>query len=260
MVLAARWLNIPVITMYDYEHTETWIFNRFSKRVLVPEMIPDNVLEGIGLNADRRVKYPGLKEEVYLHYFSPKTDFRSELLSNLGVPINDSTVLVVIRPPATTANYHDPKSERVFEAILDRISRSDSARALIVPRTNEQKREIEQLLAQGAYSNERLFVLQRAVNGLALANAADLMISGGGTMNREAALLGLPVYSIFSGKLGSIDARMESDERIIFIRSTKDVEKINLVARDRSDHTRAKIDDRVERFVIEQINSFLSRA
>lgn len=260
MVLAARWLKIPVISMYDYEHTETRIFNRLSKRVLVPEIIPDAVLESIGLTTERRVKYPGLKEEVYLHYFSPKPGFLAELLSGLGGWHTDRAILVVIRPPATTANYHNPKSEEVFEAILDRISRSDNALALIVPRTGEQRDEIEQLLKRGTHSNERLVVLKQAVNGLDLANAADLMISGGGTMNREAALLGVPVYSIFSGTLGSIDARMEGDGRITFIRSPTDVEKINLVHRDRSDGARAKIDDRVERFVIEQINSFLSRA
>ncbi|HEY2866065.1 MAG TPA: DUF354 domain-containing protein, partial [Pyrinomonadaceae bacterium] len=117
MVLAGRWLKIPVITMYDYEHTETWIFNRFSTRVLVPQMIPDEVLDGIGLNADSRIKYPGLKEEVYLHYFSPGDAFR-EILTEFGVSFNDSAVVAVIRPPATTANYHDPKSEKIFEAIL----------------------------------------------------------------------------------------------------------------------------------------------
>ena len=260
MVLAARWLKIPVITMYDYEHTETWIFNRFSDRVLVPEMIPDAVLDGIGLAADRRVKYPGLKEEVYLHYFSSKPRFRDELLPDLGIGSNDARILVVIRPPATAANYHDAKSEEVFEAILDRISRSENTIGIIVPRTGEQRREVEQLLDRGAHSKERLIVLQRAVSGLDLADAADLMVSGGGTMNREAALLGVPVYSIFSGKLGSIDAQMERDGRIEFIRNTKNVEKIQLVPRDRSDRARAKIDDRVERFVIEQINSFLSRA
>ncbi|HEY2867444.1 MAG TPA: DUF354 domain-containing protein, partial [Pyrinomonadaceae bacterium] len=112
----------------------------------------------------------------------------------------------------------------------------------------------------GQYSKERLIVLDRAVNGLDLANAADLMISGGGTMNREAALLGVPVYSIFSGKLGSIDAQMERDGRIKFIRDASDANRIKLVRQDKPENDRENITDRVERFVIEQINSFVSEA
>jgi len=259
MVLAARWLKIPVITMYDYEHTETWIFNRFSKRVLVPETIPDEVLDQIGLKPGRRAKYSGLKEEIYLHYFSPATNFREGLAAELGFAISDATVLAVLRPPATTANYHDPKSEEIFDAIIKRINRSENTLAVIVPRTSEQRHEVEQLLERGRYSKERLIVLKHAVNGLDLAVAADLMISGGGTMNREAALLGVPVYSIFSGRLGSIDAQMESDGRIKFIRERSQIEDIDLISRDRSDSSGVNIPDRVERFVIEQINSFLNR-
>jgi len=260
MVLAARWLKIPVITMYDYEHTETWIFNRFSTRVLVPEMIRNEALDAIGLKPGRRVKYPGLKEEIYLHYFSPTTNFRKKLAVELGFAITDATVLAVLRPPATTANYHDPKSEEIFDAILKRINGSENTLAVIVPRTSEQRHEVEQLLERGRYSKKRLIVLKHAVNGLDLADAADLMISGGGTMNREAALLGVPVYSIFSGRLGSIDAQMESDGRINFIRERSQIEDIDLISRDRSDSSGVNIPDRVERFVIEQINSFVSRA
>ncbi|HYJ92428.1 MAG TPA: DUF354 domain-containing protein, partial [Pyrinomonadaceae bacterium] len=106
----------------------------------------------------------------------------------------------------------------------------------------------------------RFAVLKHAVSGLDLADAADLMISGGGTMNREAVLLGVPVYSIFSGKLGSIDARMEEDGLIIFIRQPADVSKIKLRQRRRSLKSRPVITDRVERFVTEQINSFLNPA
>jgi predicted glycosyltransferase len=79
-------------------------------------------------------------------------------------------------------------------------------------------------------------------------------------MNREAVLLGVPVYSIFSGKLGSIDAQMELEGRITFVRSTSDVNKIRLVRRGRSSKDRPVITDRVETFIVEQINSFLSRA
>ena len=34
---------------------------------------------------------------------------------------------------------------------------------------------------------------------------ADALVSAGGTMNREAAVLGTPVWSIFEGPLGAVD-------------------------------------------------------
>jgi uncharacterized protein len=260
MVLAGRWLKVPIITMYDYEHTETSIFNRLSDRVLVPAAIPDKVLDSIGLKSNRRKKHQGLKEEVYLRHFAEDPEFRERLASEIGLSLGDRTVLVVLRPPATTANYHDPKSEELFREILDHINHSDNTAAVIVPRTVGQKRDIEHLIAEKRYPGDRFAVLKHAVSGLDLADAADLMISGGGTMNREAVLLGVPVYSIFSGKLGSIDARMEEDGLIIFIRQPADVSKIKLRQRRRSLKSRPVITDRVERFVTEQINSFLNPA
>src|SRR5205085_43997 len=81
MVMAARWLRIPVLTMYDYEFTEAKIFNIFSDKVLVPESIPEKILDQIGLRSDKRIKYPGIKEEVYVRRFVPDPNFRCDLFS-----------------------------------------------------------------------------------------------------------------------------------------------------------------------------------
>src|SRR5215203_2677385 len=101
MVLAARWLKIPVITMYDYEFTETTIFNRFSDRVLIPDQIPDETLDAINLPAAKRVKYEGLKEELYLNYFQPDANFRRAFTEGNNLNISNETILIALRPPAT---------------------------------------------------------------------------------------------------------------------------------------------------------------
>lgn len=259
MVLAAKWLKIPVVTMYDYEFTETRIFNRFSDKVIVPEMIPDTVLDEIGLAVGKRFKYPGVKEELYIREFQPTPDFRKHFFEKHGFGSGDDKILAVFRPPATTANYHSAKSEVLLDDILGFLLKSPHLVTVIVPRTPSQSEDIKKRVRNIPDGNGRCIVLDQAVNGLDLAFAADLLISGGGTMNREAALLGVPVYSIFAGKQGALDAQMEKEGLITFIRNEDDIAKINLVKRNR-DETAAYttgLTDRVERFVIEQINSFL---
>lgn len=254
MVLAAKWLKIPVVTMYDYEFTETRIFNRFSDKVLVPEMIPDSVLDAIGLAENKRSKYPGIKEELYVRDFQPTPDFRKEFLGAHGFD-GERKILAVLRPPATTANYHSTKSETLLDDILSFLINAPEVITVIVPRTHSQGEDIKARIMDFADGDRRCIVLDEAVNGLDLAFAADLLISGGGTMNREAALLGIPVYSIFAGRQGALDRQMEADGAITFIRDARDLAKIRLERR--VSFEPKALTDRVEKFVIEQIDSML---
>lgn len=252
MVLAARLIGIPVITMYDYEFTETRIFNRFSSRVLVPDAIPDGVLDKRGLSAEFRKKYPGIKEELYVRTFEPTPNFLRELLANHQIAYDENKVTVVFRPPATTANYHAAKSEVLMKELLRRLLDSKDAFTIVVPRTGEQAGEIEDVIGD---AHDNCLILATAVDGINLAYAADLVISGGGTMNREAVLLGVPVYSIFAGRQGSLDAAMEAAGSIVFIKDTVDTGRIKL--QKRTPEPIPVLTDRVESFVIEQINTYL---
>lgn len=257
MVLAAKWFGIPVITMYDYEHTETTIFNRFSDRVMVPERIPDAALDAIGLSAAKRVKYPGIKEELYIRGFEPSENFLETVLTADKLVEIDGKILAVLRPPATTANYHSEKSEELFGEILRYLLDSEQTFTIVVPRTPDQAADVKTLLESLGAKSGNYLILDKAVDGLNLAYSADLLISGGGTMNREAALLGVPVYSIFAGKLGSLDAQMEQEGSITFIRDTTDLAKIQLKRRDRRRDAANALTNKVERFVIAQIDRFL---
>lgn len=253
MVLAAKWLRIPVVTMYDYEWTETRIFNVFSDKVLVPDRFSDGVLNGIGLPIYKRKKYPGIKEELYIKYFQPVADFRSQLLKQHGA--DENNVLAVLRPPATTANYHSEKSEVLLDDILHFLLNAHRVFTVIVPRTAEQAAILRRSAESVSDSAGRFVILDEAVDGLQLAYASDLLISGGGTMNREAALLGVPVYSIFAGRQGALDGQMEAEGLITFIRDARDLSRIKLEHRNRQD-PRA-LTNRVEASVIETIDSFL---
>ena len=255
MVLAALGMWIPILTMYDYEYTETRIFNKLSDKVLVPDGIPNDVLDRIGLPVKKRLKYPGIKEELYVSKFQPTPGFRQRLFEDHGLGESENKVFAILRPPASTANYHAGKSDDLFDDTLHFLLSARDVVTFVLPRTRDQSQEIETKLKNLPDGAERFVILHKAVDGLDLAASSDLLISGGGTMNREAALLGVPVYSIFAGRQGALDRQMEAEGLITFIRDARDLSKIRLERR-RLKPANA-LTDRVERFVIKEIDEFL---
>lgn len=216
LVWTSYLMRIPCLTLYDYEYVHTGIFNTFSTKVLLPQLIPNEVLDSIGLKAPKVSRYPGLKEELYLGNFHPDP----EIYNLLG--IDRDKVLVTLRPPATAAHYHNPLSEVLFEAALKHVLSQKDVVAVVLPRTEEQKSE----LLRSCSSYNGLLVPQKPLDGLNLLWHSDLVISGGGTMNREAALLGVPVFSVFSGKRGAVDQTLVRQGKLHFLRSVEDVHRI----------------------------------
>jgi uncharacterized protein len=213
-VLAARLLGIPVVTMMDYEHHRAnHLAFRLAQRVLVPRVFPEDALRKFGA-CDKTVRYPGLKEELYLAAFRPEPGFR------VGLGVHDDQVLVVLRPPATWADYYHGHGQ-TFAAVVD-VLRASSAFVVYLPRVRDQSD-----LLRG-FSSERLLVPNQALDGPNLLAVADVVISGGGTMIREAALLGTPAYSIFEGKLGAVDAWLASEGRLRVVRGLHDLRSIAL--------------------------------
>lgn len=256
MVLAARWLNLPIITMYDYEFTETVIFNTFSDKVLVPEKIPNKTLTKIGLSSKKCVKYAGYKEELYLRHYEADLNFLEAVEQENGIRIDRNKIIVTLRPPASVANYHNKESEQLLRKLIEKLLSRQDVFTFILPRTSEQKEELTKHIREKSYSTESYLIPKKAINGLDLAFHSDLLISGGGTMNREAALLGVPVYSIFAGKQGALDKDMEMRGVIQFIRSESDVEKIALKKREER-REKSMITDSVENCLRETVSLFL---
>lgn len=223
LVLAGALLRVPVVTLYDYEFVSTSLFNRLSARVLLPDLLPDELLRRMRLSGDRVARYPGLKEEVYLGGFTPDPSIRAAL----GVPEDDT--LVVVRPPATTAHYHNAMSEKIMEVLYDKIASADRITALVVPRTAAQAEKTAEAVAHSA----NIRVLTSPVDGLNLIWNADLVVGGGGTMNREAAVLGVPVYSVFMGRVGAIDRALARQGRLVLVRAVCDVDRVEFVRRSR---------------------------
>jgi len=140
--------------------------------------------------------YDGLKEDVYAASFRPDPS----ILADLGVA--DAEILVTIRPPATEAHYHNPEGEALYVEVVEMLGATAGVRMVILPRTAGAQREFVHRTWPRWCEERKIVVPQRALDGMNLVWFSDFVVSGGGTMNREAAAVGVPVYSIFRGKLG----------------------------------------------------------
>jgi uncharacterized protein len=215
LALAAASLRIPAVNMFDYEFAVAQhnIGCRLARRVMTPDAIPPQRLERYGVGPGKLVQYAGLKEEYYLADFAPDEGE----LERLGV--DRERVVVVVRPPPEVTLYHRLSNE-LFPRVLERLGRNPDVCAVVIPRTAAQREHLETarlpsvILPAGAVDAQSLIAL------------ADLAVSAGGTMNREAVALGTPVYTTFAGRLGGVDEQLMRAGRL---RALHDENEIELV-------------------------------
>jgi predicted glycosyltransferase len=213
-VLVGKALGIRTLMMHDYEHSTKTGFLE-SDWTLMPDVIPNQVMSK---NASRTRKYPGLKEDVYVPRFQPDP----AIFGQLG--ISPENLVITLRPPATEAHYHNPEAEILFEAAVNRIAKDPNARAVTLPRNARQEKQLRDRWSD-LIARRQMIIPGSAVDGLNLIWFSDLVISGGGTMNREAAALGVPVYSVFRGKIGAVDQYLSETNRMTLLQNLDDVEK-----------------------------------
>jgi predicted glycosyltransferase len=201
--LTARALGVPSAYAFDYEYARAQhgLGSRAATRVVVPEAIPLDRLARLGARPPKLRRYPGLKEEYALAAFEPDP----EVPARLGV--DPARVLAVVRTPPEVSLYHR-HGNPLFAGVLDRLGGDPGVHAVVLPRTEEQAAALRGL------SLPSLVVPDRAVDALSLIAAADLVVSAGGTMNREAVALGVPVYTTFAGRLGAVDEDLIRDGRL----------------------------------------------
>jgi len=198
ITVAAKLLRIPSATAFDYEWATVQhsVNCRLVRNVVVPDAIPPERLYRYGARGKIRA-YPGLKEEYYLADFEPT----EAVLDELG--LDKSQPIAVVRTPPDVSLYHRFENP-LFKQVLDRLR--DQAQTIVLPRTREQREEV---VAAGGF-----VVPERAVDAQSLVWYADLAVSAGGTMNREAVALGTPVYTTFEGRLGAVDERLMAEGRL----------------------------------------------
>jgi uncharacterized protein len=232
LTMTARSLGVPSGTTFDYEFAtvQHQLGCRAATVVLVPEAIPPERLERYGVRPPKLHRYPGLKEEYYLSDLEPDP----RVLDQVGLEGEEKRVLVVIRTPPDIALYHRTTNE-LFPRLLETLGRNDDVRAVVLPRTVEQRDFVRELALPS------LLVPEEAVDAQSLIALSDLVVSAGGTMNREAAALGVPVYTTFRGRLGGVDEALIRESRL---RLLTDPDELELVKRDR-DASRLRRDPRL---------------
>jgi len=196
----------------DYEFATLFAFVR-PGWLIVPEVIPDAALNS---SQSRVMKYPGIKEDVYAKNFIP----RPEILKQLG--LDDGRLVVTVRPPATEAHYHVHESDELFDEVLNYLGDLADVKVILLPRNDRQASAIRSARPD-LFNSGKVTIPSHVVDGLNLVWYSDLVISGGGTMNREAAALRVPVYSIFRGKIGAVDRYLAADGRLTLIEDRSQV-------------------------------------
>jgi predicted glycosyltransferase len=194
LALAAAALRIPAVNTFDYEWATQQhnVGCRLARRVMVPEAIPPERLRRYGVDDAKLARYPGLKEEYYLADFTPDTSVPA------GLGVDGSRIVVVLRPPPDVSLYHR-KANRLFPQVLDLVGNRDDVHAVVVPRTEQQRTYVR------ALGFPSLIVPDGAIDAQSMIAQADLVVSAGGTMNRESVALGTPVYTTYGGRLGGVD-------------------------------------------------------
>ncbi len=248
-ILGAWMLGIPSLTMYDYEYINNTIQNLFCSKVLIPEAVNDQAIDDAGINPKNLARFPGLKEQLYLENYHPAPYF----YDTYGIP-NNGKVIITFRPPAENSHYHNSEVDRITTAVLEKIRlHKEKLFVIITPRTEEQRFKFDQFLTK--HQVEHL-IPEYPLPGDDLIYHSDILITGGGTMVREAAVLGVPAYSIFKGKKGAVDKDLEKQKRLFFVDSPEQVPQILFKKRNRemrpievSENQRQYICDQIEALI-----------
>jgi len=191
------------------------------KWLMVPDVICDSL---INVDHTKVLRYPGIKEDVYVPNFRPTPGIREQL------GLSRDALVVTIRPPASDAHYHDPQSDQLFQAVVESVTETDAVQVVVLPRNKHQAALLERLWPS-LFAAGKLRIPETVVDGLNLMWFSDVVISAGGTMNREAAALGVPVYSIFRGKSAAVDRYLAATGRLVLLQHADDVKKIRLIRR-----------------------------
>ena len=213
LTMTARRLGIPSATTFDYEWA--WLQHqlgcRAATKVVVPDAIPPERLAAYGAVPPKLLQYPGLKEEYYL------SDFEADPAVMEAFSLDPERTLVVLRPPPDVSLYHR-HSNPLFPQTLDHVGRREDVHAVVLPRTEEQRQYVKTL------DLPSVILAERALDAQSLIAQADLVVSAGGTMNREAVALGTPVYTTYGGRLGGVDEALMHEGRLRPLTSARALE------------------------------------
>ena len=242
-IAAAAALGIKSVTLMDYEHQPANHFAfRLASKVVVPRAFPAAELRKYGASTRKVKRYQGTKEDVYLAGFVPDPAF-GETLRKLNIASDD--VLVIARPPAREALYHRFENE-LFDRLMVHLNSLERTKIILLPRSDTQRAEHQ------ARNLANVIMPREALDGANLIASADLVASAGGTMNREAAALGVPAISVYAGRWAAIDEQLISEGRLRRLSSREEIEGLSVVKKTGLNARRATgVREEVARLILE---------
>jgi predicted glycosyltransferase len=248
-LIAANFCRIPSFFLGDYEFATPWVLI-YPTWHMRPEVIPEATLPR---TPSRNLKYPGIKEDVYVPRFVPVPNIRSQL------GLQEQDIVVTMRPPAHEAHYHNPQSDQLFKAAVKYLSKKPNLKLVVLPRNEKQAMWLRDRWPD-LFLSGKMRIPEKVVDGLNLIWHSDLVISGGGTMNREAASLDVPVYSIFGGKIGAVDQYLSKTGRLVLLQNVEDLKtKIVPVRRERPTKPQGRNSNALSRIVEQMVASVESQ-
>ena len=219
-IAAAAALGIKAVTLMDYEHQPAnHLAFRLASKIIVPRVFPAAELRKYGASMRKVRRYEGTKEDVYLAGFVPDPAFQ-ETLRKLNIASDD--VLVVARPPAREALYHRFENE-LFDQLIADLNSFEGTKVILIPRSDAQRAGYQ------ARNFANVIMPSEALDGANLIAAADLVVSAGGTMNREAAALGVPAISVYAGRWAAIDEQLIAEGRLRRLGAREEINELSVI-------------------------------
>ena len=242
-ILAARALGLKTVTLMDYEYQPAnHLAFRLTSRIIVPTSFPAKRLRRYGANVGKVRRYHGTKEDVYLADFQPDPSFAARLCE---IGANADNVLVLMRPPAHDALYHRFPNE-LFDEALAVLLTNKNVQAILLPRNEAQR------VLYATKASDRLLVPAVPLDGANLIASCDLVISAGGTMNREAAALGVPAVSMYAGEWAAVDEELVNEGRLRRISNATDLHNLPIEKKQSATPRRSTgVIDEVVRLILE---------
>jgi predicted glycosyltransferase len=216
-VLAARVLSSPSFTILDYEGVELGAFIKSGTTLLHPEAVPASRFVERGFPAGRLHSFPGLKEDIAFSGL----DLDGSGEDSLPPPRDTSLAAVLVRPPSQTSHYRVEESLRALELVLDQLADETGIQVIFSPREDSQNQMIRS-------RNWRVqpVTLNQPVPLVSLLREVDHVITGGGTMLREAAWFGVSGSTVFQGPMPAVDEWLEAQGVIRRITPETDISGI----------------------------------
>jgi uncharacterized protein len=243
LIIASWLLQIKSIIMFDYEFSEKTLKSYFGKYLLVPKILEKNRLVRLGYPLKKLNEYPGIKENIYIPFFKPD----SSVISRLN--LQEDKITILFRPPSDISHYNHGKNYDIALSLLEYLQKFNNLQIIVLLRYSSQKKKYNSFI-----NNPKIIFPLKVEDGLNLIYHSDLVISGGGTMNREAAVMNVPVYSIFKGEKAKIDTSLEEEGKLKFIDMPEDFSLIKIV---KKINTENKYNKETFNFLIKFIQSKL---